>query len=230
MMNPQNEPAAAALRFLVFDLDETLYPPHTGLFDEVGRRIHRYLEERMGFPAEEVAQVRRRYYERYGTTLRGLQLHHQVDSDDYLRYVHDVDVSLYLRPDPALDAALGTLAQEQVIFTNATAEYARRVLHVLGISRHFQRILDIYALGFHCKPNPEAYRILLEALPASGPECLLIEDSLRNLRAGKAAGMHTLLVNPESGGQDGADWTVTSAAQVPEVVQEIGSPGEASPG
>jgi len=220
-MDPKREPTAAALRFLVFDLDETLYPPRTGLFYEVGQRIHRYLEETMGLPSAEVAQVRRDYYERYGTTLRGLQLHHNVHSDAYLRYVHDVDVSRYLHPDPALDAALGTLHHEKVIFTNATAEYAWRVLNVLGVARHFRRILDIYALGFHCKPNPEAYRILLEALPARGPECLLIEDNLRNLRGGKALGMHTLLVSPEREEEDGADWVVTSAAQVPEVVRAL---------
>jgi putative hydrolase of the HAD superfamily len=220
-MNSKNKPSATALCFLVFDLDETLYPPRTGLFHEVGQRIHLYLQERMGFPADEVARIRQRYYLAYGTTLRGLQLHHDVDSDDYLRFVHDVDVSRYLRPDPALDTALGTLAYEKVIFTNATAEYAERVLRVLGIARHFSRILDIYALHFHCKPNPEAYRILLETLPARGPECLLVEDSLRNVQEGKAVGMHTLLVQPEPGVKDGADWVVTSARQVPEIIRQL---------
>ena len=208
------------VRFLVFDLDETLYPPRTGLFYEVGRRIHLYLEG-MGFPSPEVPQVRRRYYEQYGTTLRGLQVHHDVDTDDYLRFVHDVDISRYLQPDPALDAALDTLEQEKVVFTNATAEYAWRVLQVLGIARHFSRILDIYALQFYCKPSPEAYRILLDALPANGPECLLIEDNLRNLRVGKAAGMRTLLVHPEVSEEDGADWIVSSAVQVAEIARQI---------
>ncbi len=207
------------LRFLVFDLDETLYPPRTGLFYDVGRRIHLYLEERIGFPREQVPQIRQLYYERYGTTLRGLQLHHSVDTDDYLRYVHDVDVSRYLQPDPALDATLDSMEQEKVIFTNATAEYARRVLAVLGVERHFRRILDIYALRFFCKPNPEAYQILLEELPAQGEECLLIDDNLRNLRAGKAVGMATVLVG--QGPQDSADWVVASAAQVPPIVRQI---------
>jgi putative hydrolase of the HAD superfamily len=209
------------LRFLIFDLDETLYPPRTGLFVEVGHRIHLYLQERLGFRPEEVARVRRLYYERYGTTLRGLQLHHGVDADDYLRFVHDVDVSRYLRPDPPLDDALSTLEQEKVVFTNATTEYARRVLGVLGIGRHFQRIFDIYALCFRCKPDPEAYRILLQGLPACGPDCLLIEDNLRNLRAGKAAGMHTLLVNPEEEPGDGADWHIANAVHVPRIVRQI---------
>jgi putative hydrolase of the HAD superfamily len=209
------------LRFLVFDLDETLYPPRTGMFQEIGRRIHQWMQERLGFPPEEVRQVRQLYFERYGTTLRGLQIHYHVDANDYLAYVHDVDVSCYLRPAPALDAVLGSLPQEKVIFTNATAEYSRRVLQALGIDSHFQRIFDIYALGFHCKPDPEAYRILLEALPAEGPECLLVDDNLRNLRVGKVAGMHTLLVSAAAGREDGADWTVADVVQVGEVVRGL---------
>jgi len=209
------------LRFLVFDLDDTLYPAGSGLFYEVGDLIHRYLHERMGFPEEEVAQVRRRYYEQYGTTLRGLQVHHQVDVDDYLRFVHDVDVSHYLQPDLALDAALNSLPQEKVLFTNATAEYAARVMAVLGVERHFRRIVDIYAVDFHCKPSPKAYHTLLETLSARGPECLLVEDNLRNLRIGNELGMRTVLVRPEAIDQDGAEWVVTHAAEVLQVVREI---------
>jgi putative hydrolase of the HAD superfamily len=220
-MNRQHHAGPTGLRFLVFDLDDTLYPPGSGLFYEVGGRIHRYLQERMGFPESEVAQVRRRYYEQYGTTLRGLQINHQVDTDDYLRFVHDVDVARYLRPDPALDAALDKLPQEKVLFTNATAEYAERVMAVLGVARHFRRIVDIYALDFYCKPSPEAYRILLEALPARGPECLLVEDNLRNLRVGAGLGMRTVWVQPKPGDQDGAEWIVASAAEVAEVVRQI---------
>lgn len=220
-MNLQHDPTVPGLRFVVFDLDDTLYPPGSGLFHDVGGRIHRYLRERMDFPEGEVAQVRRRYYEQYGTTLRGLQVNHQVDTNDYLRFVHDVDVARYLRPDPALDAALGEIPQEKVIFTNATAEYAERVMAVLGITRHFGRILDIYALSFYCKPSPEAYSILLETLPARGPECLLVEDNPRNLRAGKEAGMRTVLVHPEASDRNGAEWVVSQAAQVLQVVHEL---------
>ncbi len=211
----------APIRYLVFDLDETLYPAHTGMFHEVGQRINRYLQERVGFSPEEVPLVRRRYFELYGTTLRGLQLHHQVDSDDYLTFVHDVNVAGYLGPDPALDAALSRLGQEKVIFTNATAEYARRVLRVLGLEHHFQRIFDVYAIDFHCKPDPEAYRILLQALPAVGNECLLVEDNVRNVRAGKQAGMYTVLVGEQEAPPDGADFVLPEVVQVVEVLGQL---------
>lgn len=208
------------VRFLVFDLDDTLYPAQAGLFREIGRRINLYLQERLGIPPDQVLPLRQSYYERYGTTLRGLQIHHQVDPEDYLSFVHDVDVSAYLRPDPALETVLSTLPQEKVIFTNATATHARQVLQALGLDHHFRRIFDIHSLRFHCKPDPEAYRILLELLPAEGRECLLIEDNVRNLLAGKAAGMYTMLVGETPGPQDGVDFQ-GSLLQLPEVVRSL---------
>ncbi len=208
------------VRFLVFDLDETLYPAQAGLFREIGRRINLYLQERLGIPPEQVLPLRQSYYERYGTTLRGLQIHHRVDPEDYLSFVHDVDVSAYLRPDPTLETVLSTLPQEKVIFTNATTAHARQVLQVLGCAHHFRRIFDIHSLRFHCKPDPEAYRILLECLPASGPECLLIEDNVRNLLAGKAMGMYTMLVGETAGPPDGVDFQ-GDLRQLPEIVRSL---------
>jgi len=215
----------SVLRFLLFDLDETLYPAQTGMFDEIGQLINRYMEERVGIPPQQVLHLRRLYYERYGTTLRGLQIHHQVDPEDYLTYVHQVDLTSYIHPNPALDQALAGLPQEKAIFTNATAEHARRVVEVVGVSHHFQRIFDIRALGYFCKPLPQAYQIVLKALPAVGPECLLIDDTLRNLRAGHEAGMHTLWIGARPGPQDGTDYCATDVVRVGEVVLDL-MPGQ----
>jgi len=208
------------LRFLLFDLDQTLYPPQSHMFQEVGQRINQYME-RMGIPLDQIPHLRQLYYQRYGTTLRGLQIHHQVDADAYLDYVHDFEVRPYIQPNPALDKALGRLSQEKCIFTNATSEYARRVLQTLGVERHFQRIFDIRAFRYHCKPDPLAYHIVLETLSASGPECVLIEDNLRNLRVGKELGLHTVLVSPAARPTNGADFVVSDVVAVEAVVRQL---------
>lgn len=208
------------LRFLLFDLDETLYPPQNHMFQEVGQRINQYME-RMGIPPDQVLYLRRLYYQRYGTTLRGLQLHHQVDAEAYLDYVHDFEVRAYIQPNPALDKALGSLSQEKCVFTNATGEYARRVLQALGVEQHFQQIFDIRAFRYHCKPDPLAYRIALETLAASGSECMLIEDNLRNLRVGKALGLHTVLVSPAAGPTNEVDFVVSEVVAVEAVVRQL---------
>jgi FMN phosphatase YigB (HAD superfamily) len=38
------------LRYLILDLDDTLYPRRSGVMDLVNQRIGRYMVERLGFP------------------------------------------------------------------------------------------------------------------------------------------------------------------------------------
>lgn len=193
-----------APRIVLFDLDETLYPAQAGMFREVGDRIHAYIRRHLGLSLEEARALRRRYYQRYGTTLRGLQLHHQIDTEEYLAFVHDFDVAAYVHPNPRLDAALSRLKAEKVLFTNATEEYGRRVLRTLGVEHHFKQVYDIRAIQFYCKPDPRGFDLVLQALPARGDECLLIDDNPLNLRTGKDLGMRTILVGEktEDGGAD----------------------------
>jgi pyrimidine 5'-nucleotidase len=75
---------------IFFDLDETLYPSSCGVWNLIRGRINSYLQERMGFSAEEIESLREGYFREYGTTLRGLQANHQVDMTITSAYVHDV--------------------------------------------------------------------------------------------------------------------------------------------
>lgn len=206
------------LRVLLVDLDDTVYPRHCGLMKEVGRLIFRYMVERMGIPPDEAAALRRQYYHQYGTTLRGLQIHHQVDVEDYLAFVHDLPLARYLQPDPELNAALAAIPQEKVIFTNATAEHAWSVLERLGVRHHFRRVVDLRAMGYVNKPNPEAYRRALELLQEPPEACALVEDSLRNLRPAKALGMATILVGEDGADDDTVDVVIPRLADLPSVL------------
>ena len=125
----------------------------------------------------------------------------------------------YIGPDGALDAALRKIELEKVIFTNSSAEHARRVLGVLGVARHFGRIIDIRALGYVGKPNPEAYRRALDILGAEGRECLIVDDNLRNLAPAKELGMVTVLVGSETG--EGADFAIAQVAEIGQVVRRL---------
>jgi putative hydrolase of the HAD superfamily len=183
-------------QYLIFDLDETLYPRSAGVMQEIARLIVMYMTERLGFTAEKANQLRRRFFAQYGTTLRGLLTEYQVDTEDYLRFVHDINIQDYIAPDPHLDAMLHRIPLTKVIFTSANQWHAQRVLAQLGIRQHFQTILDIQATGLYNKPDPRSYELVLRALGAAGPECILIEDSARNLRPAKELfGMTTILVD-----------------------------------
>lgn len=190
------------LRQLLFDLDETLYSPQTGLWPVIGERIVSYIHERLAVPWEEARALRFRYAQQYGVTLAGLLRERQVDPDDYLEYVHRLPLDQYLAPDPALNAMLARLPLPKAVLTNASADHARRVLEQLGVARHFDQIIDIKALNYINKPQPEAYRRALTLLGASGPECVFIDDLARNLAAAHDLGLITVWVHPPADGAD----------------------------
>jgi len=185
-------------RFLIFDLDETLYPRQAGLMQEIGVRINRYLIENLRLPPEQANELRKRYYNQHGTALRGLVVERpDVDPEDYLHFVHDIPLANYLGPNPLLAQMLRSISLPKVIFTNATVEHARNVLNILDIADQFADIIDVRRVEYVSKPNAEAYERLLNILQVRGDECILIEDSARNLLPGKALGMTTILVDSE---------------------------------
>ena len=206
-------------QFLILDLDETLYPRRTGLMDEIGRRILLYLITRMGFAPDEAADVKKRFFVRYGTTLRGLQIEYRVDADDYLHFVHDIPLGNYIEPAPALDAMLGRIPLPKVIFTNADTVHARRVMERLGVAHHFPVVVDIHAVDFHCKPEPEAYRRLLSILGSDAPACILVEDMARNLRPARQFGMTTVIVDGDKA--DGADYAIRDLLELEGVIAHL---------
>lgn len=206
-------------KFIIFDLDDTLYARENGLMGEVGRRIQTWLCENMELAWEDAVILRRKYYHQYGTTLGGLIAEHDVDAHDYLVYVHDIPLEEYIGPNPALDAMLAGVPLRHVVYTNATAEYARRVLGVLGVTDHFEDVIGIDDVGLINKPVQEAYERVLVRLDAWGPECIMVEDSARNLNPAKVLGMTTVLV--DSLPDWSVDYVVKDVLQVGQVVSKL---------
>jgi putative hydrolase of the HAD superfamily len=210
------------LTHLVFDLDQTIYPRHTGLMQAIGDRIMMYMIDRMGMDPQIVPELRHRYWKQYGTTSRGLAARHELDVDDYMDYVHDVPLQEYIGPDPELDAVLGRLSQRKVIFTNATVAHARAVLGVMRLAHHFEQVYDVYFCGNEGKPALSAYQRLLDALGVAAENCLLVEDSIANLKPAQLLGMTTVLVDPPTGGElCGADYVISRVTEVAEIVREL---------
>ncbi|HUS69967.1 MAG TPA: pyrimidine 5'-nucleotidase [Anaerolineae bacterium] len=209
-----------SIKHVLFDLDETMYPTETGIMDLIGERINEYMSVQLGIEPDEVASLRSRYYERYGTTGRGLYLHHDVDLGDYFEFVHDLPVEEVLQPDARLDEMLDSLEVEKAIFTNATAEHAQRVLRALQVQRHFGCIIGIAELKYVPKPDVRAYHRALELLRARPEECLLVDDRVRNLSPGHDLGMTTVLVGGEDVA-DGADYVISDITEFGALMEEI---------
>jgi putative hydrolase of the HAD superfamily len=180
---------------LFVDLDDTLYPNSSGLWGAIRERMNQFLLEELKFSPDEATEIRHTYFETYGTTLRGLQINHSVDADEYLAYVHDLPLEDYISPDPKLRDLLTSLPQEKWIFTNADADHARRVLSIRGIEDCFSGIIDVRALGFLCKPEKQAYQLALSLVNKTDPTlCVMMDDSVRNLEPAHELGFKTVLV------------------------------------
>jgi putative hydrolase of the HAD superfamily len=160
----------------------------------VKQRINDYMGRITGLLDDEVAALRRHYLAQYGTALRGLQAHYQVDVEDFMAYVHDVQVDKLLQPDPELDGMLGRLPQRKIIFTNGSAEHAENVLRALGIRHHFERILDARDFGLEPKPAEQAYDVLLRHLPHPPQQALYLDDRAENLLPAMRRGITAVLV------------------------------------
>ena len=211
-----------SIKHVLFDLDETMYPKETGVMELIGERINEYMSLRLGIHPDEVSALRAAYYERYGTTGRGLYLHYDMDVGDYFEFVHDLPLEGLLQPDPRLDEMLKSLNAEKVIFTNATADHARRVLQVLQVEQHFDRIVGIEELEYVPKPDIRAYQKALELARGRPEECLLIDDRVRNLEPGRRLGMTTVLVGGPAV-DDGADFVIEEIVQLGGLMNEIRS-------
>jgi putative hydrolase of the HAD superfamily len=186
---------------IFFDLDDTLYPSSSGLWPTLKERMNRYMIERMDIPAEQVPFLREKYFRTYGTTLRGLQANHKIDVQDFLAYVHDVRLADYIHPDPIQRSVLASLQTRNLIFTNADANHARRVLRVLQIEEYFSDVVDVNRMEPTCKPSPQAFALAMQAAGESDPsKCVMIDDLPHTTRAAKALGLHALLYGAASAG------------------------------
>nr|WP_206682743.1 pyrimidine 5'-nucleotidase [Chthonobacter albigriseus] len=180
----------------VFDLDNTLYPAHTNLFAQVDVRIRDYVARLLGIAPEEANTVQKDYYQRYGTTLRGLMVEKGIAPDDFLEYVHDIDHSV-IAPDPGLGEALARLPGRRFIFTNGSRSHAERTAAQLGVDGHFEDIFDIVSAGLMPKPNRETYDMFIRQTGVSPARAAMFEDLSRNLAVPHALGMRTVLVVPQ---------------------------------
>jgi pyrimidine 5'-nucleotidase len=201
-----------------FDLDDTLYPPSSGLWPTLKGRINRYMIERLGIPEQDVPRLREQYFRRYGTTLRGLQANHPVDMEDYLAYVHDVRLADYIHPDPVQQAVLAALPTRNLIFTNADLNHARRVLKVLEIEQYFAGVVDVNVMDPYCKPSPEAFGAALRAAGETDPaRCVLIDDLPHTTRAAREFGFYALLYGTPPG-PDAAHGAFTDWRELPRLL------------
>lgn len=180
----------------VFDLDNTLYPHHVNLWQQVDARIGEFVGRHLDVPPEEARRIQKDYYRRYGTTMRGMMTEYGISAGDFLTYVHQIDHSP-LEPNPAMGAAIAKLPGRKLILTNGSTDHADAVLARLGIGAHFEAIFDIIAAELEPKPAPQTYQKFLALHGVDPTTSVMFEDLARNLVVPHQLGMTTVLVVPD---------------------------------
>ncbi len=188
---------AKELKAILFDLDNTLYPAECDLFSLIDVRINRYMKDVVAIDHGDIDGLRRRYWKDYGTTLQGLILHHQVDPEDYLDYVHAVDVGSRISSDKCLQQAIAGIGIPSYVFTNGSRCHVDRVVTALGLNGLFADVFDIRIDNYQPKPHPGPYQAVLSRLKLSGDQCVMVEDQPQNLKTAKDLGMKTILVSSQ---------------------------------
>jgi putative hydrolase of the HAD superfamily len=197
----------------VFDLDNTLYPRHINLWQQVDARIRDYVARFLKLPPEQAYAVQKELYQRYGTTMRGMMSEYGMDAHDYLDYVHDIDHSP-LEPDPALGAAIAELPGRKLILTNGTRAHADAVLRRLEINPHFEDVFGIIEAEFEPKPSSQTYERFFASLRIEPASAAMFEDLARNLEVPHRFGMTTVLVVPEASSDLGRQpWEMEAATR-----------------
>ena len=181
----------------VFDLDNTLYPPQFRLFDQIELRMTAWVMNALGVGKTEADRLRQHYWDTYGTTLAGLMREHDIDPAPYLQDVHDIDFTL-LPADPELAARIRALPGRRIVYTNACAPYAHRVLEARGLSGLFDAVYGVEHAGFRPKPEREAFESIFTQDGLNPATAAMFEDDARNLMAPHQMGMKTVHVAPKA--------------------------------
>lgn len=180
----------------VFDLDNTLYPPHVRLFDQIEVKMTQYVMDALGVDRPKADLLRKKYWAEYGTTLAGLMRLHDVDPGPYLTDVHDISFES-LEPDLHLAAQIKALPGRCIVYTNGTAPYAERVLEARGLNGLFDAVYGVEHAGFLPKPERAAFEAIFKLDGITTETAAMFEDDARNLRAPHEMGMKTVHVAPE---------------------------------
>lgn len=194
----------------VFDLDNTLYPQTADLWPKIDARITLFMMRLFGFDAISSRALQKHYYQRYGTTLRGLMEEHSVDAEDYLSFVHDIDRSS-LEHNHSLAQAIAALPGRKLILTNGSRDHAIKTAQQIGIDHLFEGVFDIIAADFVAKPEEGAYQRFFDQLNIDPKRGAIFEDIARNLIVPHRRGMMTVLVLPgHSDGPEREHWEIAS--------------------
>jgi len=200
------------MKYLLLDLDGVCYGKHNNyslekVFGQVSKRMTMFISERLKIDVEEAKKLQTDYFYKYNTSLNGLMIHHDIPPEEFLKYVHTIDLS-FMKEDKIMRNELEKLEMEKFIFTNGSAEHAENILSHLGIYDLFGRdkVFDIKDAGYVPKPEAKTFDLMVKKFGLNPKETIYIEDIAKNLSIGYERGCATVwLINDEHFGKIDSD-------------------------
>ena len=190
---------------LLLDLDGTVYQDLASVFGQVSKLMTKYISEKLNVDLKKAKELQTNYFYKYNTSLNGLMIHHDIPPKEFLKYVHDIDLS-FMKKDVVLRAELEKLDMRKLIFTNGSTDHAKNVLSHLGIDDLFENIFDITDAEYQPKPEPKAFDLMTKKFGLEPSETIYVEDIAKNLSIGKKRGCTTVwLINDEQWGKMDSD-------------------------
>ena len=180
----------------IFDLDNTLYSGQTKVFDQVDKKMSSFISKKLNVNLEEAKKIQKDYFQKYSTTLTGMIKHHKIDANEFLDFVHDVNLD-FLGKNKKLEEEIAKISGKKIIFTNGSKAHADNVTKKIGIHKLFDGVFDIVEANFIPKPKIEAYKKLIQKYKIEPQYCIFIEDIARNLKPAYELGMKTVWIKNE---------------------------------
>jgi len=181
------------IKYWLFDLDNTLYSGDTKVFDQVDKKMSFFISKKLNVSIEEAKKIQKNYFHEYNTTLNGMIKNHKINAEEFLEFVHDVDLN-FLKKDLDLQNELTNLIGKKYIFTNGSKAHASNVTKRIGIENLFDGVFDIVDSDFIPKPSIEPYKKIIQKYGIDPEYCIFIEDIARNLKPAYELGMKTVWI------------------------------------
>ncbi len=189
------------IKNILFDLDGVLYQDLESVFGKVSKKMTEYISKKLDLDLKKAKELQTSYFHKYNTSLNGLMIHHDIKPEEFLKYVHNIDLS-FMKKDLILKKELENLNLKKFIFTNGSKEHANNITTHLGINDLFNGLFDIVDAEFSPKPTAKAFDLMVKKLKIIPKETLYIEDIAKNLSIGKERGAITAwLINDEYWGK-----------------------------
>jgi putative hydrolase of the HAD superfamily len=185
------------MKVVLLDVDDTLYPKGTGPFAFVNSRIDAYVMSLCRVDLDVARLLRKTYITEYGSTMQGLMRHYGIDPVHYLKEVHDVPVEDLLNKDQRLRDALMVIGRDLIVFSNGSFDYASRILRALGIVDLIFDLFTIEYMDFIPKPYSWPYYKVMQQYGREPHDCLVVDDSLANVRTALEVGMEGVVIGAE---------------------------------